>query len=107
MEMSRITKSVRRVTMLQRDDLGNLRPVVLFSRGRRKKKKSTAAVQPFEQMTRSLAEASDAATRTYLRRHKRSNRKRRDGWVGDAQTNLLRAGTKALKQIQPARLVGL
>ena len=107
MEMARITKSVRRVTMLQRDDLGNLRPVVLFSRGRRKKNKSTAAVQPFEQMTRSLAEASDAATRTYLRRHKRSNRKRRDGWVGDAQTNLLRAGTKALKQIQPARLVGL
>lgn len=106
MEMARLTKSVRRVTLLQRDELGNYRPIVLFSRGR-KKKKSTAAVKPFEQMTRSFAKASDAATGTYLRRHKKSNRKRRDGWVGDAQTNLLRASTNALKQIKPARLVGL
>ena len=106
MDMPRLSKSVRRVTMLQRDALGNWRPVVLFKRGR-KKKKSTATIKPFEQMTRSLAEASDAATSTYLRRHKRSNRKRRDGWVRDSQTNLMRAGTKALKEIQPARFLGL
>lgn len=93
--------------MLQRDDLGNWRSIVLFSRRRRKKKKSTDYVKPFERMTRSLAEASDAATSTYLRRHKRSNRKRRDGWVSDAQTNMLRSGTKALKRIEPARILGL
>lgn len=106
MDMPRVSKSVRRVTMLQRDEYGSWRPLVLFSR-RRRKKKSTAAVKPFEQVVRSLAKASDDATSSYVRRHKKSNRKRRDGWVGDASTNLLRAGSKGLKQIQPAKFLGL
>jgi len=107
MDIPRLSKSVRKVTMLQRDELGSLRPVVLFKRGRKKKKKSTAMVKPFEQGARTLARASDAATSTYLRRHRKSNRKRRDGWVGDAPTNMVRAGTKALRKVRPAQFLGL
>jgi hypothetical protein len=106
MEMLRLSKSVRRITMLQRDPSGGLSPVVLFKRGR-KKKKSTAFIRPFERFTRSLADTADEATGTYLRRHKRSNRKRRDGWVRDLPNNVVRAATKGAMELRPAALLGL
>ena len=106
MDMPRLSKSVRQITVLQRDQTGAIAPVVVFKR-RRGKKKSTRFVRPLEKITRSLAEASDAATGTYLKRHKKSNRKRRDGWVRDVPTNVVKANRKAMKEIRPAAFFGL
>ena len=74
---------------------------------RRGKKKSTRLMRPIEKVARSLADASNAATSTYLKRHKKSNRKRRDGWVRDTPSNVFEAGRKALKKIRPAQFLGL
>lgn len=106
MDMPRLSKSVRRITILTRDAAGGFSPVVLFKKGR-KKKKSTALIRPVERLTRSLAEASDTATSNYLRRHKKANRKRRDGWVRDFPSNLVRAASKGAREIRPADLLGL
>jgi hypothetical protein len=106
MDMPRLSKSVRRVTVLQRNASGDVTPVVVFKRGRGKKK-GTRLMRPLEKAARSLADASNAATSTYLKRHKKSNRKRRDGWVRDTPTNVIEAGRKALKEIRPARFLGL
>jgi len=106
MDMPRLSKSVKQITVLQRDPSGATTPVVVFKR-RREKKKSTRLIRPIERVTRSLAEASAAATGTYLRRHKKSNRKRRDGWVRDIQNNVVKASRKALKEIRPAAFLGL
>jgi len=107
MDMPRLSKSVRRITILNRDGSGGWSPIVLFRKGRKRKKKPTALVRPVERLTRSLVEASDKATSTYLRRHKKANRKRRDGWVRDLPKNIVRAANKGAREIRPADLLGL
>lgn len=106
MDMPRLSKSVRRITVLQRDQTGAVNPVVVFKR-RRGKKKSRRLVRPFERATRSLVEAGDAATGSYLKGHKKANRKRRDGWVRDVPSNVVKASRKAVKEIRPAAMFGL
>lgn len=106
MDMPRLSKSVRRITVLQRDESGNATSVVLYKRGR-KKKKGAKLLKPVEKLARTVADASDAATGTYLRRHKKSNRKHKDGWVRDFPNNLVRATTKAAKEVRPSALLGL
>lgn len=106
MDMPRLGKSVRRITVLQPDGAGSVSPVVLYQRDR-KKKKGTAIARPFEKAARQVAEASDRYTSTYLRRHKKANRKRKDGWVRDFPENVVKATNKARKQIRPSALFGL
>ena len=106
MDMPRLSKSVKRITVLQRDADGNMSPVVVFKK-RRSKKKGSQMLRPVERIMRSYADVSDAATGTYLRRHKKSNRKRRDGWVRDLQGNLVKAGRKGAREIRPAAVFGL
>lgn len=106
MDMPRLSKSVKRITLLQRDANGGTSPVVVFKR-RRGKKKGTQLLRPVERVMRSLAEASDAASGTYLRQHKKSNRKRKDGWIRDASGNVVKASRKAVKELRPAALLGL
>ena len=106
MDMPRLSKSVKRITVLQKDANGNASPVVVFKR-KRSKKKGTQMLRPVERIMRSLAETGDAATGTYLRRHKKSNRKRKDGWVRDVPSNFVRAGRKAARKLRPAAILGL
>jgi hypothetical protein len=106
MDMPRLSKSVKRITVLQKDANGNTSPVVVFKR-KRGKKKGTQMLRPVERVMRSLAETSDAATGTYLRRHKKSNRKRKDGWVRDVPGNFVKAGRKGIKELRPAAFLGL
>jgi len=106
MDMPRLSKLVRRVTVLQKDANGDISSVVIFKRGR-KKKKATAFVMPIEKLARSLVKASDATTSSYLRRHKKSNRKHRDGWIRDGAANLVRANGKGLKQVRLSQLFGM
>ena len=106
MDMPRLSKSVKRVTVLQRDANGIVSPVVVFKR-KRSKKKGTQMLRPVERVMRSLAETGDAATGTYLRRHKKSNRKRKDGWVRDVPGNFVKAGRKGMKELRPAAFLGL
>jgi hypothetical protein len=106
MDMPRLSKSVKRITVLQRDASGHAAPVVVFTR-KRSKKKGTRLLRPVERVMRSLAETGDAATGTYLRQHKKSNRKRKDGWVRDVPGNLVKAGRKGIKELRPAAFLGL
>ena len=106
MDLPRVSRAVRRVTILSRDESGSVVPVVVFSR-RRKKKKSSRPLRPLEEFTRQWAEAGSRTGNNYLARHKKSNRKRRDGWLIDVNGNLLRAGQKGLRKIDPTRLFNL
>lgn len=106
MDMPRLSKSVKRITVMQRDANGNVSPVIVFKR-KRSKKSGTQLLRPMERVMRSMAETSDAATGTYLRAHKKSNRKRKDGWVQDLPSNFVKAGRKGVKQLRPAALLGL
>jgi hypothetical protein len=104
MDVPRLSKSVRRVTAFDRDVTGRLRPVVLFDR-RRKKKRQAKGLKPFERIVRSVSNANDTFAGTYARRHRRSNRKRRDGWLRDALVNVAKAANKGGKKLRVSRIL--
>ena len=106
MDMPRLSKSVRRVTVLTKDAQGSVQAVTLYRKDR-KRKKGTRAFKPLERMARRVADANDRAAGTYFRRYKKSNRKRRDGWIRDMPENLMRSSSKGFKRLNPVRLIGL
>ena len=104
MDMPRLSKTVRRIIVFDRDLTGSLRPVVVFDR-RRKKKKQTKGLKPFERIVRTVADANDAFANTYAKRHRRSNRKRKDGWLRDALANMAKAADKGRKELDVSRIL--
>jgi hypothetical protein len=104
MDLPRLSSSVRRITVLNRDESGNVVPVVVYAK-KRKKSKQTEALKPIERLARRVAEANSAAAATYLASHQKANKKRRNGWVRDMQLNFVRAGRKGLKKLDPVRIL--
>ena len=103
MDIPRMSRSVRRITVLRKDAAGALAPVTIFER-RGSKKKGTNALRIFEKGTRYVADAQSRAAASYASRHKKSNQKRRDGWVRDFPVNLLRASNQGRKALKLNRL---
>jgi hypothetical protein len=104
MDLPHVRATVRRITIFDRDASGSLRPVVIYKR-ERGKKKQTKGLRPVERLVRAVADANDAMASTYVKRHRRSNRKRKDGWLRDAIVNVSKAGDKGRKELQDTRLL--
>jgi hypothetical protein len=103
MDVLRLGKKVRRVTVLEHNaSNGQVTPVVLF-RGGKKNRKTTRMSRPLERTIRRWADAHSEMADTYLSRHNKSTRKRRDGWVRDLNLNLTRAGRKGFKRLRVKR----
>jgi uncharacterized protein DUF6312 len=99
MDIPRVSKSVKRVTVLRKDSSGHVAPVTVYEKDSGKKKQSRWLKFP-ERVTRHIADAQARSAQRYLSRHRRSNTKKKDGWVRDYPVNVMRAtrkGTKALK----------
>ncbi len=104
MDTPRLSRKIRRITVFGRDITGSLRPVVLFDR-RKKKKKQTKGLKPVERLVRTVVDANDAFGSTYAKRHRRSNKKRRDGWLKDMASNVAKAGNKGRKEFEVSRFL--
>jgi hypothetical protein len=104
MDLPRLGKQIKKITVFERDATGSLRPVVVFKR-RRSKKKQTRALKPIERLVRTMSDGNDSFAGSYARRHRKSNRKNRNGWLRDLPLNLSRAGTKGMKEYDLVRLV--
>ena|SRR5438552_1588891 len=107
MEPLRLSKSVRSVIQLQRDSSGNLTSVLLHGKAKRKKKKGSPGLRLADRAARRLLRAQQAFTASYLSRHIRSGRKRRDGWLTDFAQNLSRARSKGVRQLKLKKLLPL
>ena len=104
MDLPRLSKQIKRITVFERDTTGSLRPVVVFNR-RRRKKRQTRELKPLERLVRTISDSNDSFAGAYARRHRKSNRKNRNGWLRDLPLNLSRAATKGLKEYDVVRLV--
>jgi hypothetical protein len=100
----RMGKSIRKVTLLVPDPEGNLSPVVLFDRAREQKKVSRP-LRPFEKAIRRAADAEATFAKAYLSRHRRSNSKKKDGWIRDLNVNLFKATRRGFKKSPLGRLI--
>jgi len=104
MDLPRLGKQIKKITVFERDTAGSLRPVVVFRR-RRSKKKQTRALKPIERLVRTMSDSNDNFASAYARRHRKSNRRNRNGWLRDLPLNLSRAATKGIKEYDLVRLV--
>ncbi len=92
----RLPKCVRSVTLIAPDASGRL--VVTNIHESEKATKGSRRLRPVEKTVRRAAEAEKAFTEAYLHGHKRSNEKKRDGWLKDLGENVMRADTKRRKK---------
>ncbi len=87
---------VRKILVLQEDGS----PHTLYERkARKKRKKGTAGLRELEKVLRRSNKANMAVMNNYMKRHNRSNRKRRDGWLRDIVINSYRANVKGMKEL--------
>jgi hypothetical protein len=90
---------IRRIVRVSTTD-GGARVVDTIYRKRNKRKKQSRGLKDVERVQRRAARAERNAVTRYLDRHKRSNRKRRDGWARDHSVNVMRAARKGLKVLR-------
>jgi uncharacterized protein DUF6312/UvrC-like protein len=102
MENPRLSKSVRRITMLRKDASGSVAAVVVYKKAR-KRKKGTKAFKFAERATRRMMEAQQKAAERYLEKHNKSNNKKKDGWLRDYGVNSARAANKGVKALKLRR----
>jgi hypothetical protein len=74
--------------------------VTLYSKKSRRKKRVSRPLRPLERLVRHELSAGEAFSNTLLRRHRRSTRKRRNGWLRNAPNNLMKAQRDAWKQLR-------
>ncbi len=90
---------IKRVTVIKRDGRGQIVSRDAYE-GERKPKKQSKGLRPIERHLRKLLEFRADVIGNYLERHKRSNEKKRDGWLSDLPSNMVRAVRKS----KPKRL---
>jgi len=83
----------------------NVRVVVFRKNGKSKNKRSRGTKQ-VEQGVRRLVDTNGTLMNTYVKKHKRSNRKKRDGWIKDIPINVFKAQKKGFKKIKPLKVLG-
>jgi len=70
-----------------------------------KRKKRTRELRGVERLVRRSAMAGSAFSDRYLREHRKSNRKKRDGWLRDFDDNVYKASKKGSKRFKARRVL--
>ena len=99
MKSLRLSKKIRRIVILSPEDGG----ATTLYKAKAKKRKNSRTLKPVEKIVRRLGKANNKYTTTYLQRHKKSSRKKRDGWLRDLNYNLHRAARKHAKVVKMPR----
>jgi hypothetical protein len=95
----RLSKAVEKVILIRRDESGRDVLRTVYRRSERRKS-STGPLRMVGSAVRKIIAAQEAAARTYLDRHDRSNREKSDGWLRDLTYNVYRATRRGLKKVQ-------
>lgn len=93
-----VSKTIEKIVVLKSDSEGESKPVVVYRKGR-KRKGSPMTRKLGGYLERGL-KAQITMTQDYLCRHKKSSRKKRNGWVTDMGDNLQRAIKKGRKSLE-------
>jgi hypothetical protein len=105
----KLPKAVRRITILRTPEkltLGGGLGRIEVKRKRKRKKQSKGLTRLFERVARRSAKADSKTAKAYLDRHRRSNRKKRDGWLRDLSYNIMRSRRKGGKSFKLSKLFG-
>ena len=95
----RVSKGIRRVILLTRDETGAITPTTVYRQRKGKKKRGSPGLRELDRMMKTVAESQRAFSDTMLKRRKRSNRKRKDGWLRDLGQNVFKASSKSWRKM--------
>lgn len=98
-ETLKLDPAVRSITVLKKDENGDLRRTAVI-RNAPRKKKGTKALRPIEKFIRKLGRAQATAVSEYNARHDRSNKKKKNGWLRDLVPNLMKTRKRASKSFK-------
>ncbi len=104
---AKLPKSVKSITILKPKEDGSLvggTDRVVVKQKSSRKRQSKGIVRVWERLVRRAAKANNVYSNNYLERHNRSSRKRRDGWLRDLNTNVMRAQRKGAKEIKLSKI---
>ena len=104
MQAVRLGNKVVSVTVLQQNGSGEITPVVLFER-KKKKARSSPVLGTIEKVVEQLMDAQIEFMDSYRKRFKDSSRKKRDGWLIDIGPNVFKAARDGLKKIRVERVI--
>jgi hypothetical protein len=107
MQAPRLSKIASRVILLQTNPAGDVVPITLYEKNRKKKKKSTIGLRGPEKMTKRMADALKASADTFAERFQKSRERKRDGWLRDMPRNTLKALDSGRKELGLNRLPGM
>jgi hypothetical protein len=103
MEKPRLSRSIRRITVLRSDASGGTTPVVVYKKDS-KKKKGSRVFKGAERVARRMVEAQEKTADRYLSRHRKSNEKKKNGWIRDFTVNTVRAHNRGVKALKLRRM---
>ena len=78
--------------------------VIKLTGKRRKRRKQSRGFKILEKLARRSAKSHGTTYDQYLKRHKRSNRKKKDGWIKDWTKNAFNAVRKGRKRVKMSSL---
>jgi hypothetical protein len=90
---------VKSVVKVQRESDGSVTRTVVAEPDKRRRRRVSKPLRRFDKGLRKLTKAENVASSEYLRRHDRSNRKRKNGALKDLRKNVrrsVREGTDTL-----------
>lgn len=107
---AKLPKSIKGITVLktttEQNAAGGELGRVVVKRKRKTKRQTKGLVRVLERMARRGASSNRSMADTYLSRHRRSNKKRRDGWLRDYTYSWTRANRKGAKKFKLSKLFG-
>ncbi len=103
---SKLPKSIKRITILKAETGDTGLGQMVIKKKRKKKKQSKGLVKLWERIARRSVAADKSSADAYLSRHRRSNKKRRDGWLRDYTYNWMRARRKGGKKFKLSKIFG-
>ncbi|HYH96133.1 MAG TPA: hypothetical protein VD972_09180 [Hyalangium sp.] len=103
MTQMKLHKAIKRVTILRQEPSGEIVPLVLERKSKRKKQ--SKRLKMMEKITRQIAQATMTFAETYSGQHQKSNRKKKDGWFRDLTYNLSEARRKSDKKLRLEKLL--
>ncbi|MCP4397939.1 MAG: hypothetical protein GY801_11665 [bacterium] len=94
----RFSNTVRRIIVLAPEQ-GGWQATTIYQKKCRKNKKGTRILQPLEKAIRKTNKANREALEVYAKRHRKSNRKRKDGWIRDLNYNVYKTAQKRAESL--------
>ena len=104
MEVRRIKGIKRIIIPASAQPNGGTGEAIQLKAKSRKRKKQSKGLKFLEKLTRRSGRSNSSVFDQYLKRHKRSNRKKKDGWIKDISKNSFNALRKGRKKFKLSTL---